>query len=155
MLTIKQFEIVVQTSETSEGVSCSFAYFSGLFFIVLKSLSCQIVACGYIIYETWHCCIVLCKQTWIRPCYARIKFHRDFYLQVCFLGNLEFGTIVFHSFTRNSNYSRPKECCFFDSVSLLPLFITNMLICWTPGIHAACNGLKPGSHLCDKHKHKH
>ena len=44
-------------------------------------------------------------------------FHRDFYLQICFLGNLEFGTIVFHSFTRNSNYSRPKECCFFDSVS--------------------------------------
>ena len=66
--------------------------------------------------ETWQLRIKSCvnkhilarASMQIRPCYARIEFHRrfrNFYLHfVCFLSVLEI----------NSNYSRPKECCFFE-----------------------------------------
>ena len=42
------------------------------------------------------------------------------------------GTSVFYSIIRKSNYSRPKVCCFFDSVSCVfllhvGLFFTNLL----------------------------
>ena len=65
-------------------------------------------------------------------CYARIKSSRFLFFRFvnsgkCLIRNLN---NVFHSFTRNSNYSRPKECCFFHSVSCV--FLLHMPVCLLP-----------------------
>ena len=58
------------------------------------------------------------------------NFIEIFIFRFVFWEIFNFGTIVFHSFTRNSNYSRPKECCFFDSVNCV--FLLHMPVCLLP-----------------------